>query len=59
MNTQRLNHLVREDESDLNEYMLDPTDPVVCVPDEDDPDRVLVTDEKFAMRASLVDQDRP
>ena len=26
------------DESDLNEYMLDPTDPVVCVPEQDDPE---------------------
>ena len=27
-----------QDESDLNEYMLDPTDPVVCVPEQDDPE---------------------
>ena len=31
-------HILDEDESDLNEYMLDPTDPVVCVPDQDDPE---------------------
>ena len=31
-------HCVEEDESDLNEYVLDPTDPVVCFPDQDDPD---------------------
>ena len=24
-------HLLGEDESDLNEYMLDPTEPVVCL----------------------------
>ena len=30
--------LLGEDESDLNEYMLDPTDPVVCLPDQDEPD---------------------
>ena len=30
--------LLDESESDLNEYMLDPTDPVVCLPDQDDPD---------------------
>ena len=27
-----------EEESDLNEYMLDPTDPVICLPDQYDPD---------------------
>ena len=26
-----------ESESDLHEYTLDPTDPVVCLPDQDDP----------------------
>ena len=31
-------HCLDEDESDLNEYMLDPTDPVLCLPDQDDPD---------------------
>ena len=31
-------HIPDEDESDLNEYMLDPTDPVVCIPDQDDPE---------------------
>ena len=30
--------LLDEDESDLNEHTLDPTDPVVCLPDQDDPD---------------------
>ena len=29
---------ILDEESDLNEYMLDPTDPVVCVPDQDDPE---------------------
>ena len=32
-----LRHL-EESESDMNEYMLEPTDPVVCLPDQDDPD---------------------
>ena len=31
-------HLLGEDESDLNEYMLDPTEPVECLPDQDDPE---------------------
>ena len=31
-------HILDEDELDLNEHMLDPTDPVVCVLDEDDPE---------------------
>ena len=31
-------HILDEDESDLNEYMLDPTDPVECLPDQDDPE---------------------
>ena len=31
-------HMLKEDESDLNEYMLDPTDSVVCVPEQDDPE---------------------
>ena len=31
-------YMLDEDESDLNEYMLDPTDPVVCVPEQDDPE---------------------
>ena len=31
-------HLLGKDESDLNEYMLDPIDPVVCLPDQDEPD---------------------
>ena len=29
--------LLDESESDLREYMLEPTDPVVCLPDQDDP----------------------
>ena len=29
-------HMLNEDESDLNEYLDDPTDPVVCVPEQDD-----------------------
>ena len=37
-------HLLGEDESDLNEYMLDPTDPVECLPDQDE----LVPIEKCA-----------
>ena len=28
--------MLNEDESDLNEYLDDPTDPVVCVPEQDD-----------------------
>ena len=28
-------HMLEEDESDLNEYLDDPTDPVLCVPDQD------------------------
>ena len=31
-------HILDEDESDLNEYMLDPTDPVECLPEQDDPE---------------------
>ena len=31
-------HLLGEDESDLNEHMLDPTEPVVCLPDQDEPE---------------------
>ena len=31
-------HMLNEDESDLNEYLDDPTDPVVCVPEQDDDD---------------------
>ena len=31
-------HLLDEEDSDLNEYMLDPTDPVECLPDQDDPE---------------------
>ena len=31
-------HILHEDESELSEYMLDPTDPVVCAPDQDDPE---------------------
>ena len=30
--------LLDETESDVNEYMLEPTDPVVCLPDQHDPD---------------------
>ena len=28
--------MLNEDESDLNEFLDDPTDPVVCVPEQDD-----------------------
>ena len=28
-------HMLNEDESDLNEYLGDPTDPVLCVPEQD------------------------
>ena len=28
-------HMLNEDESDLNEYLDDPTDPVLCVPEQD------------------------
>ena len=28
-------HMLKEEESDLNEYLDDPTDPVVCVPEQD------------------------
>ena len=28
-------HMLRDDESDLNEYLHDPTDPVLCVPEQD------------------------
>ena len=31
-------YLLDESESDLNDYMLEPTDPVVCLPDQDNPD---------------------
>ena len=31
-------HCLEEDESDLNEYMLDPIGLVVCLPDQDDPE---------------------
>ena len=47
-------HILDEDESDLNEY---PTDPVVCVPDQDDPEYWSLLEVR--MRVSLVDQDRP
>ena len=31
-------HFLDQDESDLNEHMLDPIGPVVCVPEQDDPE---------------------
>ena len=31
-------HMLDEDESDLNEYLDDPTDPVMCVPEQDHDD---------------------
>ena len=47
--------LLDENESDLNEHMLEPIDPEVCLPDQDEPDYWG----EALMSASMEDQDPP
>ena len=49
--------MLEEDESDLNEYLDDPTDPVLCVPEQDHEYYWDIL--RGHMKADLVDQDPP
>ena len=48
---------LNDDESDLNEYLDDPTDPVLCFPEQDHEEYWNIL--RGAYESSLVDQDLP